>query len=120
MLSLLATLLITGRLNERVNVFTCAVGHDIIVYFIVSTLISAIYLYYISHLMFMGNNVLVVFSTGTIVVLTLHVAMIDGLSYGIQMNSVYSIILSFAIMAICYPLIIITGKYLPFIIGKKI
>lgn len=116
---LFAGAVIIGKFNGRVNVFTCAVGHDILLYYGVSFIMSYIIMYYISDICTRNNKYIEIISTGTILILALHVAMIDGISFGIQMRSWSSMLLAIVIMAISSCLISFSIKYFPFLLGKK-
>lgn len=110
---------VVGRLNGRVNVFTCAVGHDITIYYIVSSLLSFMILYAISKMMSAKNKFVEIISSGTILILAMHVVMIDGLCYDVQMNSLLSILVGIVIMVISIMLIMLSLRYFPFILGKS-
>lgn len=110
---------IVGRLNGFINVFKCTVGKDIVVYYLVSTTLSLILMYLFSKIFTKEIKVVKAISIGTILILGLHVAMIDGLGWGLPKNSAIALALSLVIMAICYLLILFTLNYYPFIIGRS-
>lgn len=116
---LFLALVILGKYNGRVNVFTCAVGHDIMIYYIVSSLLSFLSIYAISKTLNTRRKYIEIISNGTILILAIHVAMIDGMSYGVHMNSMLSVLLGVFIMVISTLLIKMSLRYIPFVLGKS-
>lgn len=116
---LLVVLAIAGKFNGRVNVFTCAVGKDIMLYYVISTIMSFLIIYIVSKLFNFTNKYIEIISNGTILILSLHVAMIDGISFGFNMNSMLSILLGIVIMVLCVMLIFISLNFFPFLLGKQ-
>lgn len=119
LLVIFLVVVIVGRLNGFINVFKCTVGKDITVFFVSSTMISLILMYTFSKLFTEECKVVKTISIGTILILGLHVAMIDGIGWGMPKNSFVAIALSVVIIIICYLLILVTLKYFPFIIGRN-
>ena len=111
-------MVLTGKFNGRVNVFTCAVGKDILLYYLVSTIISYVAIYYISKCLRKPNTIVEYISMGTILILALHISMIDGMSFGIHMNSLLSIVLAVIILSLSTGMIVLSLKYFPFLLGK--
>lgn len=114
---LLCGMLIIGRLNGFVIVFKCTVGKDIFIYYVVGTVMSIIIMYILSKFLNKENKIIKTISTGTILILGLHVAMIDGIGWGLTKSSVLAILVSVVIMVVCYVLIVVTLKYFPFLVS---
>lgn len=107
-----------GYLNGPVNVFTCKVGHYVLVFYIVSFILSIEFMIVLKYFFQCRRSWVEIFSKGTIFIIGTHVAIIDGISYFFNMNSIYSILLSIFVMGISYFCICLLLKYCPVILGR--
>lgn len=108
-----------GYKNGSVNIFTCKIGHNIIVYYFVSFIISIIVIYLFSTFFNRKIKLVEYISTGTILIIGLHIALIDGLTHNIQLSTPISIIIAIAVFAICVALIFPMMKFCPTLLGRK-
>ena len=111
-------MVLTGKCNGRVTVFTCTVCKVILLYYLVSTIISFIAIYYISKWLRQPNTIEEYISMGTILIMALHISMIDCMSFGSHMNSLLSIGLAVFILLLSAGMIVLSLQYFPFLLGK--
>lgn len=110
-----------GLLNGNVNVFRCQYGSSLPAFLIVSTSLSCIYFYIMRHLDLYGSPIIERISRGTLLILALHPPM-QVLQYKflhlIPDDMLSALLSTIVIIIVCYPLIILSEKYCPILIGK--
>lgn len=111
--------LVIGYLNGSINVFTCKVGKNPFIFYVVSIGLSLIAMCFCSLFLNKRLKYVEVVSKGTIFIIGTHIALIDGLSYSISKNSITSLLLSLIIMVFSYICIQFILKYCPFVLGKS-
>ena len=108
-----------GIYNGMVNALTCETGKNVIVYYAVGFVISASLMWLCSILLVVKSKLIQSISEGTILILAVHLAMIDGLTYVFKLSMLWSIVSSVIIMGICVIIVLFAKRYCPILIGKK-
>lgn len=102
-----------------VNSLTCHTGINVIVFYIVGFIVSTSIIWLFSIMLNVEKKMIKSISQGTILILAVHLAMIDSLTYKYNLSMVWSLVASVVIMAICVILTFIAKHYCPILLGKK-
>ena len=112
--------LLIGHANGGVNVFRCITGKYLTVFYVVSFVISYIYIYMFYKLLKRRNSIIETFSLGTFLILSVHQTLILIIGHFVELNTLISLFCTLLILLVCYPLIRIGQRFFPLVLlGKR-
>lgn len=112
--------LLIGHANGGVNVFRCVTGKYLTIFYIVSFVISYIYIYTFYRLFKKENGIIKTISLGTLLILAVHQTLILVISHFVQLNTLISLFCTLLILLVCYPFIRIGQRFFPIVLlGKR-
>lgn len=108
---------VCGVLNQPVWMFQCGYGDNIFL-FLTGGIFGTIAVFCISKLIGSYSSYITKISTGTIIILGFHHHLINIVRNYFPVTTILDYVFSFIIIGIFIPLIYISEKYFPLIIGK--
>ncbi len=103
-----------------INVFRCVTGFNIILFWLVAVVLSYNFLKFIETFMTAKHKVVETISQGTIVILCLHQLVVNILTerWG-ETSCISSLVISLFTMLVSYPIVKLSMRHCPILIGKK-
>lgn len=118
-LFILCVLVYLMKFNGFANIFRCVTGNSILLYYLICVSFSCLILYIFSKLFTKESTIILTISSGTVLILGLHRMFLLGIIHTLPKNTFTAIIVSFIVMLICYPLIVLAKKYFPVLLGSR-
>ena len=106
-----------GYYNGIVNMFMCFYGRNMLLFFIGGTAGTAM-LYALSKLSHGGYKYVQILSIGSIIIMGFHINFIMTIRLFIPDPSYWDFLFAFLIMVLFIPIILLSSKYFPYLIGR--
>ena len=115
----LGILIILGVKNGHVDMVQCLYGKSLIVFYLITNLISIVFIMLCNLLLRNENIIIKNISNGTLLILALHFPIMSTIKLIYDFNTPLSkLMLGVIIMFICYIGILLSKKYFPILLGK--
>lgn len=115
----LGILIILGVKNGHVDMVQCLYGKSLIVFYLITNLISIVFIMLCNLLLRNENIIIKSISNGTLLILALHFPIMSTIKLIYDFNTPLSkLMLGVVIMFICYIGILLSKKYFPILLGK--
>lgn len=108
-----------GFQNGTVAFIFCTYGYNLIIFYIVATVLTLIWMNTLQRLCLMRLKFIEIISEGTFLIMALHYFMLNTIMHYVLEKGVGIILVAFIALLICMGIILVCRKYFPFALGKS-